>query len=141
MRRRRRRLATEEIPQASLPDIAFLLMIFFIAATVFGVEHGLPVVLPSAQRSPRLAVQPSDVFRLEIRADGSVLAERRPLRVEQIGSQLLERQRQRQAQGKAELVVIVETHPDAAYEPLVAVLDQVRFAGCRRVALATMPGK
>jgi biopolymer transport protein ExbD len=108
---------------------------------VFGVEHGLPVVLPSAQKSPRLAVQQSEVFRLEVRADGSVLAERRSVRVEQIGPLLVERQRQRQAQGKAELVVILETHPDAAYELWVAVLDQVRFAGCRRVALATTPGK
>ena len=135
-----RRRVIQEIPQASLPDMAFLLLIFFISATVFGVEHGLPVVLPSAKRSPRISVEPTEVFLIQTRADGSVVADGRAVQVEQIGSQLQARNAERLARRQSELIVIVETHPDAAYERMVSVLDQVRSAGSRRVALRSLEG-
>jgi len=138
MRLRRRRRVFQGIPQASLPDVAFLLLVFFIASTVFTVEHGLPLVLPSARKSPRLAVEPSDVFRIQARADGSVVAADRLVEVEALGSLLAARNEARAAQGQAELIVIVETHPDAPYQLMVSILDQVRAAGSRRVALRAL---
>ncbi len=138
MRLRRRRQALQGIPQASLADMAFLLLIFFIATSVFTVEHGLPLVLPSARRSPRLTVEPTDVFRIQAHADGSVLAEGRPVGVESIASLLAARNAGRAARREAELIVIVETHPDAPYQLMVSILDQVRFAGSRRVALRAL---
>ncbi len=40
---------SDEIPTASMADIAFLLLIFFLITTVFDEEKGLPIVLPEAQ--------------------------------------------------------------------------------------------
>ena len=37
------------IPTASTADIAFLLLIFFMATTIFRMENGLPVTLPRAE--------------------------------------------------------------------------------------------
>jgi biopolymer transport protein ExbD len=138
MRRRKRRRLIQEIPQASLPDMAFLLLIFFISATVFGVEHGLPLVLPSAKRSPRISVEPTEVFRIQARADGAVMAEDRVVQVAEIEALLRARNAERLAQQQSELIVIVETHPDAAYELMVSILDQIRAAGSRRVALRSL---
>ena len=138
MRRHRRRRVTKGIPQASLPDIAFLLLIFFIASTVFSVELGLPLVLPSARRSPRLSVEPSEVVRIEALADGTVRIDATPTPVEAIGPLLQTRNAERQQRGLAELIVIVETDPEASYELMVAVLDQIRAAGSRRVALRSL---
>ena len=138
MRRRKRRRLIQEIPQASLPDMAFLLLIFFISATVFGVEHGLPLVLPSAKRSPRISVEPTEVFRIQARADGSVWAEDRVVQVAEIETLLRAGNAARLGQQQSELIVIVETHPDAAYELMVSVLDQIRAAGSRRVALRSL---
>ena len=135
MRRHRRRRVSQGIPQASLPDIAFLLLIFFIASTVFSVEQGLPLVLPSARRSPRISVEPSEVIRIEALADGSLRVDEQPMPVTAVGPLLQARNAERQAQGQAELIVIVETDPEASYELMVAVLDQIRAAGSRRVAL------
>jgi biopolymer transport protein ExbD len=38
-----------DIPTASMADIAFLLLIFFMATTIFKMEEGLPVTLPRAE--------------------------------------------------------------------------------------------
>lgn len=40
----------ETIPQSSLADIAFLLLVFFIATTTIGEEFGLPLILPQKSK-------------------------------------------------------------------------------------------
>jgi biopolymer transport protein ExbD len=140
MRHRRRRRAATAIPQASLPDLAFLLLIFFITSTVFAVERGLPMLLPSARRSPTLSVEPSEVFRIQGFADGRVTADGRPVALGEIAPLLRARNQARRARGQPELVVIVQTHPQAEYETMVGILDQVRAADSRRVALQVMEG-
>jgi biopolymer transport protein ExbD len=50
MARFRRTLpVNNDIPTASMADIAFLLLIFFMATTIFRLEEGLPVTLPRAE--------------------------------------------------------------------------------------------
>jgi len=43
-----------EIPTASLPDIVFMLLLFFMVSTVFRQYTGLPVNLPEAQKIKKL---------------------------------------------------------------------------------------
>ena len=43
---------TQEIPTASLADISFLLLIFFLSTCMFALEEGIPLVLPG--RSVRI---------------------------------------------------------------------------------------
>ena len=57
----RKQRVSDEIPTASMADIAFLLLVFFLTTTVFNEEKGLPIVLPeqseeqdvSAERASR----------------------------------------------------------------------------------------
>lgn len=139
MKRKRRRVI-DEIPMASLPDLAFLLLIFFITSSIFTVEHGLPLVLPSARRSPRISVEPHQVFRIQGRADGSITIDGNTARLEDVTPLLRGRNDGLLAQGQAELIVIIETHPDAPYALMVGILDQVRAANSRRVALQVLEG-
>lgn len=45
-----RRLGVEnKIPTASMADIIFLLLIFFMVTTIFKLEEGLPITLPRAE--------------------------------------------------------------------------------------------
>lgn len=46
--------ATANIPTASLPDIIFMLLIFFMVVTVFKQFRGLPVLTPSARTTEKL---------------------------------------------------------------------------------------
>ncbi|MFQ5599456.1 MAG: ExbD/TolR family protein [Candidatus Krumholzibacteriia bacterium] len=134
MRRRRRRVI-EEIPQASLPDLAFLLLIFFITSTIFAVEHGLPLVLPSAQKSATVTVEASEVFRIQGYPDDRVTVDGAPVAVGEIGPLLMARNAERLARDEPQLIVLIETHPEATYRLMVEILDQVRAAEPRRVAL------
>lgn len=135
MRHLRRRRVVEDIPQASLPDLAFLLLIFFITSTVFAVEHGLPLVLPSATRSPTVAVEANEVFRIRGMPDGSVTVDGSAVALTAIAPLLRLRNAERRAMGESELIAVVETHPEAPYQVMVSILDQVRAADSRRVAL------
>jgi len=45
---------TAGIPTASLPDIIFMLLIFFMVVTVFKEFRGLPVLTPSARTTEKL---------------------------------------------------------------------------------------
>jgi biopolymer transport protein ExbD len=128
----------DEIPLASLPDLAFLLLIFFITSTIFTVEHGLPLVLPSAKRSPRISVEPHQVFRIQGLADGTVNVDGTPTRLEDVAPMLRSRNDALTSRGQSELIVIIETHPEAPYALMVAILDRVRAANSRRVALQVL---
>ncbi|MBL7074059.1 biopolymer transporter ExbD [candidate division KSB1 bacterium] len=46
--------AAAEIPTASMPDIIFMLLIFFMVSAVFKEFRGLPVTLPSAKMIEKL---------------------------------------------------------------------------------------
>lgn len=45
---------TSGIPTASMPDIVFMLLIFFMVSTVFKESNGLNVVLPAAKKIEKL---------------------------------------------------------------------------------------
>jgi len=135
MLRRKRPRRVQEIPQSSLSDLAFLLLIFFITSMDFTVEQGLPFVLPSAQRSVRIEVEPTEVFRVQVQKSSVVTVDGAIMPVEQIGPLLQSRNVARRAAGEPELIVVIETHPDAEYQTTVAILDQVKAADSRRVSL------
>jgi biopolymer transport protein ExbD len=46
--------AQGEIPTASMPDIVFLLLIFFMVTTTFRQSSGLPIELPTAKKLEKL---------------------------------------------------------------------------------------
>jgi len=45
---------TSDIPTASMPDIVFMLLIFFMVSTVFKESNGLNVILPAAKKIEKL---------------------------------------------------------------------------------------
>ena len=45
---------TQDIPTASMPDIVFMLLLFFMVSTVFRQFSGLPVDLPIAKKIEKL---------------------------------------------------------------------------------------
>ncbi len=68
--RPRRRFA--EIPAASMPDIAFLLIIFFLISSVLALRQGLVTLLPKDASRP-LVLPREDIIRVELLPEGRVL--------------------------------------------------------------------
>ena len=71
---RRQRLKKEgkiSIPTASMSDIAFLLLIFFMVSTVFRKEIGLKVTLPEARATERI-VKTRNIAHVYIDKNGRI---------------------------------------------------------------------
>ena len=120
-----------EINMTSLIDVVLLLLIFFMVATIFNQELGLPLILPAKTDSTEeVKVKQSNVADLKIDAFNQVTLDGVPIRINQIKNELI-----RRLKANSKLVVILSTHPDADYGSMVAVLDEVRLAKARRMAI------
>ena len=121
--------ATQEIPTASLADISFLLLIFFLSTTMFAVEHGIPLVLPGAG-SATVKVKRSSVVVVRANADGTIEVNKEPVPLGRLRTIIEEK-----LSANSDLVVVLETHPDSEYGLMVDILDELRLADARRISL------
>ena len=125
---------SDEIPSASMADIAFLLLIFFLVTTVFPRNSGLRVVLP--EEAEEVEVSQRNVLHLQVQSTGVVVVRYGDSEDEQqmTASQIESVWRTEVAQNP-NLIAAVKTHPDAAHEYMIAVLDALQLAGAERISL------
>jgi biopolymer transport protein ExbD len=123
-----------EIPTASMADIAFLLLIFFLVTTVFDEEQGLRVMLP--ERGAELEVPQNNVLHLLIQPNGMVQVKRGESPQTQTAetSMIGAIWRQEFAQNP-QLIAAIKTSPNAPYRFMVDVLDQLQAARADRISL------
>ncbi len=125
---------SDEIPTASLADIAFLLLVFFLTTTVFNDEKGLPIVLPEQQTEQE--VSPKNLIFFIVQVDGSVIVRRGESEQEQVISySQIEGILRQELAANDKLIAAIKTAPDAPYRHMVNVLDEVKLAGAERISL------
>jgi biopolymer transport protein ExbD len=126
---------SDEIPTASMADIAFLLLVFFLTTTVFEEEKGLPIVLPEAA-AEQVEVSQSNIIHFLIRPDGSVVVRRGESTAEQVVafSEIAGIMRQ-EILNNPEIIAAVKTSPDAPYRHMINVLDELQQAASQRISL------
>jgi biopolymer transport protein ExbD len=131
---RKKNRPQSEIPTASMADIAFLLLVFFLVTTTFDEERGLRIVLP--EPGEEVEVSQKNVLHLLIQQNGLVQVKRGEspqVQTEQaamIGSIW----RQEFAQNP-QLIAAVKTAPNAPYRFMVDVLDQLQGAKADKISL------
>ena len=124
-----------EIPSASMADIAFLLLVFFLTTTVFNEEKGLELLLPEA-KAEEIQVSQKNMLHIIVQDNGMVVLrkgknpEEAPISVDG----LAERMRQEIAMNP-KIIAAVKTVPDARYYHMIAVLDELREAEAGRISL------
>ncbi len=129
MRLMRRKRESPEIPLASTADVAFLLLIFFIATTVFSIDEGLPLILP-ARGASIVKVSVKNVVRIVVHEDGTVTVDKKVVPIDSISGTV-----RKMIADNDKLVVSLETHPRAKYGRMVRVLDQLKVASATRISL------
>jgi len=111
------------VGESSMSDVAFLLLIFFIVSTTFP-EVGLPMILPSKAGDVK-QVKRDNVMQIVTARSGAYFididTEPTPL------SELKGVVRQRLTDND-NLILSLETHPDAPYGSMVDALDEVTLA-------------
>lgn len=123
---------TTEISAASMSDIAFLLLIFFLVTTIFALEQGIPLILPGNQSS-NVKVKRKNILVVEAHANGAVVVDKNTVPITNLRSLIEDRLGQND-----KLIVVIETHPDAEYGLMIDILDELKLAQARRISLKTM---
>lgn len=131
MKRRRQKPSTE-IPSASMSDIAFLLLVFFLSTTTFSLEQGLLLQLPG-QQSEVKRIARKNILVIKAHGDGSVTMGSEFVTVPELRGRV-----EQKLEENDKLVVVIETHPDARYETYVDILDELKMAKAPRISLKTM---
>jgi biopolymer transport protein ExbD len=124
----------DKIPDASLADIAFLLLIFFISTTTISEEFGLSLMLPQKSKSAQaLQVNRANVMVISTDPSGvQYLVDDVPTDLRSIRDLVRERQA-----ANDKLVVSVEPSRQAPYRAMVDILDELKLAGATRISLKT----
>jgi biopolymer transport protein ExbD len=125
---------SDEIPTASMADIAFLLLIFFLVTTTFPKDKGLAVVLP--EQGETVAVSQRNILHLIIQPSGVVDVKRgESTSVQQMRPDDIESLWRQEVTTNPNLIAAVKTHPDAPHRFMIDVLDALQSAGAERISL------
>lgn len=111
-------------------DIIFFLLVFFMMSTLYMVEQkSIPVNLPQAAAAQADMEKPITVTITE---QGRILVDQEELPVE-----VLTKRMQIELARKADVGVILRADRHTEHGRVVAVLDELKQAGIRRIAIAT----
>lgn len=109
-----------EIPTASMADIAFLLIIYFMVTTTFTATRGLDFSPPKDDDSPPL-IEKEDSVLIEIQPSGELIVDQKPMRLEEIIDYLKPKLERNPTKP-----VIIRPDPAAPYSAMVDVMDELR---------------
>ncbi|MBZ0266411.1 biopolymer transporter ExbD [bacterium] len=125
-----------EIPTASLPDIVFMLLIFFLVTTTIDMDKGIPMQLPD--RGGEFKVNPENISNVLINAQGDVLIDDEIVEVAQIRDNIRTKLQSRglDSDGKPKLIVSIKTQRETPYNAYIRVLDECKRAGATKISIA-----
>jgi len=126
----KRKKVSQDIPTSALPDIIFLLLIFFLVTTTIDAEKGLDLVLPPAD-TEQLEMSKKNIVNLLINAAGNVAIDNEIVEVRDITRIIKER-----IQENPLLVVSVKTDKQTQYDVYLDVIDKLKKAEAKRISLA-----
>ena len=121
---------------ASLMDVIFLLLCFFVTSSVFSQwESEISISLPSAATSETPSRLPGEVI-LNVAHDGSVTVNAKKLTLSDLGERL-----RKVADFYPGQPVVIRADRETSYDSLVKVIDTCRNAGVWNFSLATVEEK
>ncbi|MFC1569576.1 ExbD/TolR family protein [bacterium] len=118
-----------QIPTASMADIAFLLLTFFLVTTSLDLDKGLQLSLPP---KGTVAHMSSDkIATLFVNAAGEVLLDDEEIPMSAIKDRLKDRLAR-----KSDLIISIKTDRETQYQAFMSVLDQVQLAEATLISIA-----
>jgi len=112
-----------EIPTASMADIAFLLIVFFMLTTVFSANKGMEHILPPKDEMDD-AIEPEDAIYIKIFPGGSFEIDKETHSIDDVN--VVYEYVNRKVQVNARKPIILHTNPEAPYGDMVAVLNVLK---------------
>jgi len=115
-----------EIPTASMADIAFLLIIFFMVTTIFSRDRGLKLILPERSEESKVKIKKENLFSIFINPEGKIFL--KDELKETPFEELREKVREEIMKNPEKLVIFIKTNINAPYNRMIDVFDEVLLA-------------
>ena len=122
-----------EIPTASMADIAFLLIVFFLVTTTMNQDKGLSLHLPPVGETKE--VKNKNILNVWINARDQVAFFENDQLTPVPSAELKGRIESRLNENK-KLIISVKTERGATYRTFVDVLDELKIAGATKISIA-----
>lgn len=122
--KRKKTTQRPEIPTASLGDITFLMLIFFLVTSSFNTEMGLQIVLPEESKET-ISVLSKNIVHVRINRFGDVRIENDPVEWNAVSEKAIELLNQ--SKGDSLIFSIIPTR-SAKYDYMIRVFDQLKIA-------------
>lgn len=133
MIKKRASRVSPEIPTASMADIAFLLIVFFLVTTTMNQDKGLSLHLPPVGETKE--VQSKNILNVWINARDQVAFFEND-QLTPIPSGQLKAQIEGRLAENDKLIISVKTERGATYRTFVDVLDDLKMAGATKISIA-----
>ncbi len=127
--KKKRRFKRGEIPTASMADIAFLLLIFFLVTTTIDMDKGLGIILPA--EGEEIEIKKDNILNCLINSSGNVLLGGQPIKTKDISKEI-----RRKIAENDKLIISVKAHEKTKYSDYIAVIDQLKMANAKRISIA-----
>jgi biopolymer transport protein ExbD len=127
----KRREVPAEIPTASMADVAFLLIIFFLVASFYSVTRGIQFSLPKHDEAA-LTAEPEAAVLIEIAADGGLTVDSQGMQLDQIRDYVGSKIARNPTKS-----VILQTAMEAPYQAMTDVFDELRQIGVQNLVIPT----
>lgn len=129
---KKKKLQEASIPTSSMADIAFLLLLFFLVATVIDVDTGLGLTLPEyvpPEEQVTVKVDPERMAAVLVNEQGDVLIDGEIVSIFQIKEKLKPRIMSKvNLPLNKKLIVSLKTDRKTVYNQYIAALDQIKLA-------------
>lgn len=123
-----------EIPTASMADIAFLIIIYFMLTGVFALTKG-PAFAP-AQKEDTLEIKPEESIYIYITADKNIIVDQHNVNINQLKSYLTTKLNQ-----NPNKPIIIDTNPNCLYGKMVEIFDVVKQLNAKNISIPTKNDK
>lgn len=129
---KKKKLQEASIPTSSMADIAFLLLLFFLVATVIDVDTGLGLTLPEyvpPEERVEIKVDPERLVAVLVNEQGDVLIDGEIVSIFQIKNLIKPKLLARvEMPLSKKIIVSLKTDRKTIYNQYIAALDQIKLA-------------
>ncbi len=135
---RRKRKDMGGIPTASMSDVAFLLLVFFLSTTKFDIKKGLGINLPAASQhaEKRVRLKEENITKVWIDTEGVITMIMQDVE-ETVTLNQLENKVRRLVFNNPDMVISLKTDRRSKYQNMVKALDKLQAAGAEKISLST----
>ncbi len=129
----RKSQASSEVPNSSMADIAFLLLVFFMVTTVFQKDRNQEIVWPQAEATQKIDEKLKNILNVWVQRDGSIFINDRPYTLGEVTNVIAPLY----AASDRALVISIRGDREVQYTTIDLLQKQLVAAGVVRVVFAT----